>query len=306
MSSSELQKSKFSVAITTEKYQSLIRNTLGDPERAKRFIATITSAVAVNPMLQNCEAGSILAGALLGESLNLSPSPQLGQFYLVPFDVTVKGSDGKALRDENGEIKKTKKASFVLGYKGYIQLALRSGYYKHLNVIAVKEGEYVKYNPFTEELCCNWIEDEERRESLPTVGYAAMFEYLNGYQKVLYWTKGAMLIHADRFSPAFSAAAYAKLLAGEVADRDMWKYSSFWYKEFDDMAKKTMLRQLISRWGVMSTELQTAFGKDQSPIEIDKGGSFIASDDAAGMIPAGTPIIPEAVDVAEKIDLNNV
>lgn len=303
-SSNEAQKPKFSIAIATPSYQNLIRNTLGDPERAKRFVATITSAVAVNPALQECETGSILAGALLGESLNLSPSPQLGQFYLVPFDVTVK-KDGKVLRDENGDIVKTKKAQFVLGYKGYVQLALRSGYYKRLNVIAVKEGEFVRYNPFTEELICNWIEDDEQREAANTIGYAAMFEYLNGYQKILYWSKEKMLIHADKYSPAFSADAYQKILNGEIADKDMWKYSSFWYKNFDDMAKKTMLRQLISKWGVMSTELQNAFEKDSFAIEVDND-NFVRLEEKPAIIPAGSPIVTDASDVVEKIDLNDV
>ena len=100
------QKPKFSIAITTDKYQKLIHNTLGDPNRAKRFIASISSAVATNPALQECDAGTILSGALLGESLNLSPSPQLGQYYLVPFDCRLKGPDGKTLwaKDENGNI----------------------------------------------------------------------------------------------------------------------------------------------------------------------------------------------------------
>ena len=107
------QKQKFSVAITTEGYRNLINNTLGDPERSKRFVAAITSAVAVNPMLQECTPGTILAGGLLGESLNLSPSPQLGQYYLVPFKDRVKGKDGKVIwmtdeqgnkiKDENGK-----------------------------------------------------------------------------------------------------------------------------------------------------------------------------------------------------------
>ena len=303
-SSNEAQKPKFSIAIATPSYQNLIRNTLGDPERAKRFVATITSAVAVNPALQECETGSILAGALLGESLNLSPSPQLGQFYLVPFDVTVK-KDGKVLRDENGDIVKTKKAQFVLGYKGYVQLAIRSGYYKRLNVIAVKESEFVRYNPFTEELICNWIEDDEQREAANTIGYAAMFEYLNGYQKILYWSKEKMLIHADKYSPAFSADAYQKILNGEIADKDMWKYSSFWYKNFDDMAKKTMLRQLISKWGVMSTELQNAFEKDSFAIEVDND-NFVRLEEKPAIIPAGSPIVTDASDVVEKIDLNDV
>ena len=297
---------KFSVAITTEKYQALIRNTLGDPERAKRFIATITSAVAVNPVLQECDSGSILAGALLGESLNLSPSPQLGQFYLVPFDVSVKGTDGKVLRDENNQVIKVKKASFVLGYKGYIQLALRSGYYKHLNVIEVKENEFIKYNPFTEELDCAWITDFEERESAKTIGYAAMFEYLNGYRKVLYWTYEAMLSHADKYSPAFSKDAYKKIQSGEIPDKDMWKYSSFWYKSFDDMAKKTMLRQLIGKWGVMSTELQTAFDRDSEILKSNNDGSFDVDDTHTDIIPAGTPIAADADAVIEKVDLNEI
>ena len=133
-SNQAIQKPKFSVAITTKGYKNLINNTLGDPERSKRFVASITSAVAVNPALQDCDAGTILAGALLGESLNLSPSPQLGQYYLVPFECAVKGPDGKKiyLFDENGNhltdangrwlFESEKRAQFVLGYKGYIQL----------------------------------------------------------------------------------------------------------------------------------------------------------------------------------------
>lgn len=103
----------FSQAMQTEKYKKLINNTLGDPVRAARFAANITSAVAVNPTLQECDAGTILAGALLGESLLLQPSPQLGQFYLVPFE-------SKAKRDRQGNVIKPAclKAQFVLGYKG--------------------------------------------------------------------------------------------------------------------------------------------------------------------------------------------
>ena len=123
------QKPKFSVAITTKGYQSLISNTLRDPAHARRFTASITSAVAVNPALQECDAGTILAGALLGESLNLSPSPQLGQYYLVPFKQ-------KAKYDRNNRLIRPESvtAQFVLGYKGYIQLALRNGQYKDLDV----------------------------------------------------------------------------------------------------------------------------------------------------------------------------
>jgi recombination protein RecT len=248
----------FSQAMQTEKYKKLINNTLGDPVRAARFAANITSAVAVNPTLQECDAGTILAGALLGESLLLQPSPQLGQFYLVPFE-------SKAKRDRQGNVIKPAclKAQFVLGYKGYIQLALRTGQYKRLNVLEVKSGELGGWDPFEERFHeMHFIEDFEKRAAMPTVGYIAHFEYINGFQKTLYWTADQMMSHADKYSPAFSAAAYKKLLNGEIPQNELWKYSSFWYKDFDGMAKKTMLRQLISKWGIMTAEMTMAYERD--------------------------------------------
>lgn len=296
-------KMKFSVAITTDTYQNLIKNTLGDPEKAKRFIATISSSVAVNPALQECDAGSILSAALLGESLNLSPSPQLGQFYLVPFKQ-------KAKVDREGNILSPEmvKAQFILGYKGYIQLAIRSGYYKKLNVIEIKEGELIKYDPLNEEIECIIIDDFEEREKAPTIGYYAMFEYTNGFVKTLYWSKQKMLSHADKYSQAFSATAYEKILNGKIPDKDMWKYSSFWYKNFDDMAKKTLLRQIISRWGIMSIEMQNAFDNDNSFVSQDQKGNFVSelptSDDS--QIIKDIISNPESIDTVEQIKLDEL
>lgn len=227
----QAQRPKFSVMISTPGYQKMINNTLRDPKKAQRFVASITSAVATNPALQECDPATILSGALLGESLNLSPSPQLGQYYLVPFNNTKKGC---------------KDAQFQLGYKGYIQLALRSGYYKHLNVIAVKAGELVRFDPLTEEVEVNLNPDELARENSATVGYLAMFEYLNGFRKTIYWSREKMENHALRYSKGYAAK----------------KGYTFWEKDFDAMAFKTMLRQLISKWGVMSIDLQTAFEAD--------------------------------------------
>lgn len=309
-------KPKFSVAINTEAYKRLINNTLGDPERVKRFVGAITSAVAVNPALQECDAGTILAGALLGESLNLSPSPQLGQYYLIPFECKLRGADGKIiyLKDENGQNIKDdrgkwvaaseKRAQFCLGYKGYIQLALRSGQYKALNVVAVKEGELISWNSFTEKLECVWNETDER-EQLKTIGYAARFEYLNGFTKTIYWSKEKMLAHADKYSPAFSAEAMRCIESGQVPDNEMWKYSSFWYKDFDGMALKTLLRQLISKWGVMSTEFCTAYENDNKAVTTDGSGTFISVDDAPAPL-TNEQIVPEANSVAQKVNLNDL
>lgn len=256
------QKPKFSVAITTKGYQSLIANTLRDPARVRRFTASITSAVAVNPALQECDAGTILAGALLGESLNLSPSPQLGQYYLVPF------KNSKANKID---------AQFVLGYKGYLQLALRSGQYADLDVTEIKQGEYLGKDSMTGKPKFQFIEDDDQRDALPTVGYMAYFEYVNGFRKVLYWSKEKMMNHADTYSKAFSRQKYEELLAGKIPESEMWKYSSFWYKSFDDMAKKTMLRQLISRWGVMSIEMTKALESDNAVAAVADNGEILTT-----------------------------
>ena len=295
------QKPKFSVAITTPGYQKLINNTLGDPNRAKRFIATITSAVATNPALQECDAGTILAGALLGESLNLSPSPQLGQFYLVPFKSKAKYKNGKMVEPE------TTKAVFVLGYKGYIQLAIRSGQYKKLNVMEIKQGELIRFDPLTEEIQCTIIEDYEEREKTPTEGYYAMFEYVNGFRKAIYWSRKKMIDHADRFSKAFSKDSFEKLQNGEIPDNDLWNYSSFWYEKFDDMAKKTMIRQLISRWGIMSTEMQTAIEKDETLNATGTNGEVVsAATDMSFEADAKEILKPEAEEIVEKVDLGEL
>ena len=256
------QKPKFSVAITTKGYQSLIANTLRDPARVRRFTASITSAVAVNPALQECDAVTILAGALLGESLNLSPSPQLGQYYLVPF------KNRKANKID---------AQFVLGYKGYLQLALRSGQYADLDVTEIKQGEYLGKDSMTGKPKFQFIEDDDLRDALPTVGYMAYFEYVNGFRKVLYWSKEKMMNHADTYSKAFSRQKYEELLAGKIPESEMWKYSSFWYKSFDDMAKKTMLRQLISRWGVMSIEMTKALESDNAVAAVADNGEILTT-----------------------------
>ena len=295
----QVNKPKFSVAITTEKYQNLIANTIKDPARARRFITAISSSVAVNPQLQECDAGSILSGALLGEALNLSPSPQLGQYYLVPFKNRKTGES---------------KAQYVLGYKGYIQLAIRSGYYKKINVLEIKQGELRYFDPLNEEISVNLIEDYAEREAAPTIGYYAMFEYLNGFRKAMYWSKEKMEIHANTYSPAFNLSSYRKLKNGEIKESDMWKYSSFWYKDFDMMAKKTMLRQIISHWGIMSIEMQQAFEQDGAVADVDnKGHLLVTPEDKAEALNAHEISVDDSIEAdaveqgaIEQVDMNEL
>ncbi|MCI8629723.1 MAG: recombinase [Firmicutes bacterium] len=261
---SQNEQPKFSEAIQRKTYQKLILNTLGDSKRAERFITAITSAVSANAELQKCDAGTILSGALLGESLNLSPSPQLGHYYLVPF------KDKK--RDDGVKV-----AQFQIGYKGYLQLAIRSGYYKKINVLPIKVGELEYFDPLEERIKVHIIEDEEIRENTETIGYYAMFEYLNGFRKAIYWSKKKMENHANIYSKSFDLKQKRMLEKGEIPEKELWKYSSFWYKNFDTMACKTMLRQLISKWGIMSIELQEAYEKDMGVVHEDGNVQYIDS-----------------------------
>lgn len=266
------EKKTFTAYLAQDTIKNKINEMVGGA-KGQQFITAITSAVSANPELAKCDNSSIVSAALLGQALNLSPSPQLGQFYLVSYNK----------KNKEGEIISTT-AQFQLGYKGYIQLAIRSGQYKKINVLAIKEGELVKYDPLTEELEVNLIEDEEEREKAKTIGYYAMFEYMNGFKKALYWTKKKMLVHADKYSQAFSLNAtagkypkvsYEDFEAGKVPEKDMWKYSSYWYKDFDGMAYKTMLRQLISKWGIMSIEMEKAYSSDMAEITENQTPDYI-------------------------------
>lgn len=257
------QSMKLSVYLQNDAVKKQINQVVGG-KNGTRFISSIVSAVQSTPALQECTSPSIVNAALLGEALNLSPSPQLGQFYMVPFDNRKKGC---------------KEAQFQLGYKGYIQLAERSGYYKKLNVLAIKEGELIRYDPLDEEIEVELIDDDVIREETPAMGYYAMFEYENGFRKTMYWSKKKMMAHAEKYSPAFSRNGGAKTLElleqGKIPEKDLWKYSSFWFKDFDGMALKTMLRQLISKWGIMSIDLQKAIDKDMAVIQEDGSADYV-------------------------------
>lgn len=228
--------------LTQDAVKNQINNVIGGKD-GQRFISAIVSAVNTNPTLQECTSPSILSAALLGESLKLSPSPQLGQYYLVPYNDKEKG----------------KVAQFQLGYKGYIQLAIRSGQYKKLNVLAIKEGELVRFDPLNEEIEVRLIEDEIEREEAQTTGYYAMFEYTNGFRKAIYWSKKKMEAHALKYSSGYRAK----------------KGFTFWEKDFDSMAMKTMLRQLISKWGVMSIDMASAMEYDMAVINEDGTKTYV-------------------------------
>jgi len=257
-------KPKFSVVIHSDGIKNLINKTLGDERKAQRFVASICSAVATNQQLQECEPNSVISGALLGEALNLSPSPQLGQYYLVPYKNTKKGG--------------VTEAQFQMGWHGYYQLAIRSGQYRDLDVIEVREGEYKGRDKLTGKQTFEFIEDEDERLKKPIVGYLGYLELLNGYRKQIYMSKAEMEKHADTYSKAFSLTEYEKLKKGLIPEKDMWKYSSYWYKDFDGMAFKTILRRLISKYGVMSIEMQDAYTKDMAVLHENGDYEYVDND----------------------------
>lgn len=213
------------------------------------FITSIVASVSTNPALGECDNGTILSAGLQGAALDLSPSPALGHFYMVPFE------DRKNNR---------KVAQFQIGYKGYIQLAIRTGQYRRINVIALKDGELVSYNRLTEEIFTKLIDDDEIRDPLPTSGYYAMFELTNGFIKTMYWSKAKMEGHAMKYSKGYAAK----------------KGYTFWEKDFDGMAFKTMLRQLLSKWGVMSIDMQKAFEADMGVINGEGKPDYIDNTDS--------------------------
>ena len=228
----------FSTFMSSDAVKQKVNEMIGGKD-GQSFITSIISAVSTNPNLAKCEHSTILSAAMQGASLKLSPSNQLGHYYLVPYD------DNKNHRVV---------AQFQMGYKGYIQLAMRSGQYRDLDVMDIRDGEYKGKDKYTGKPVIEFIEDDDAREELPIVGYFAYFELLNGFRKSIYWSKAKMEKHAMQYSKGY---------ASDVKKGNQY---TFWSKDFDGMAFKTMLRQLLSKWAVMSIEMQTAMASDMAVI----------------------------------------
>lgn len=245
----------------------LISNVLEDPKRKQQFVANLVSAVSSNPALQECNQASVVSAALQAESLHFPVNNSLGYIYLVPFKKT----------EWNPETRKREvvdvTAQFQIGYKGYIQLAIRSSQYKDISVVEVKEGELGSYDPLNGQKF-NWIQNYEKRKTLKTIGYVGQLELVNGFKKQLYISYEEMLDHANNYSQAFDKGLFEQVQNGTYKG-EPWKVSSFWYKSFDEMAKKTVIRQLLSKWGIMSVEMTEAYTKDQAEIKEDSTFDYI-------------------------------
>ena len=305
LANKQQQRPTFAQFVADPRIKANTLQVLGTETATQKFLSSVVAATTKNNALMECNYGSIVSSALQGEALKLSPSPQMGHYYMLPFN------------DKNGE----KKAEFVLGYKGYIQLAIRSGEYRHIIVSDVKAGELKSWNLFTEEIELDPIVDDLVREQTPTVGYVATLELMNGFKKTIYWTKEKMEVHADKYSPAFSLkgtilksgkkkVSFKEFEEGKFDKKDSWMYSSFWYQDFDGMACKTMIRQLISKWGIMSVDMIRAFESDNT-IESDDGDRVVTYDteftesvsEPIQEQPEQTPVEPQEVPESEPMSL---
>ena len=199
-------------------------------KRAPQFVTSLVAAANANKALNGCKAESVISAALIAASMDLPINQNLGFAYLIPY------------KNKDGEV-----CQFQMGYKGFIQLAQRSGFYKTINASEVKEGEIVNFDRLSGEIEFKWIEDQAKREKASTAGFVAYFRLLNGFEKSLYMTAEELNKHAKKYSKNFA------------------KYGSgLWSDDFDSMAKKTVLKLLISKYGPLNTQLQKAIQEDQT------------------------------------------
>lgn len=248
----EQKKQGIATFLSSDAVKTNIVNVIGEKD-AQPFISSVVSAVQANPDLAKCTNPSIFSAALLGYSLKLPQSPQLGYFYMIPYENKDKSKGGN----------KVYEAQFQISYKGLYQLAMRSGLYKKIVVTEIREGELVYYNPITEEIEFNPELDHDKRMSLKVIGYYAAYEMTSGAVKFIYWSESQMRKHAETYSASYRS------------DLKWNSKKSFWNKDFIMMARKTMLKQLLSKWGVLSVELRNALESDLAVINEDGTKAYI-------------------------------
>lgn len=226
---------KFTNHIESDNVKGLIQKAM--QENAPIFVASLIELISADQSLQECEPSALITEAMKGASLKLSISKSLGQCYIIAYK---------------------KKPSFQLGYKGFIQMALRSGQYSTLNADIVYEGEISKSDKLK-----GFYQFDGVRKSDKVIGFFAYFELKNGFSKMLYMTVDQVSAHGKKYSPSFSYD------------------SSIWKKDFNAMALKTVIKNLLSHYGVLSIELQKAFDNDvDSEIEENANKTDLTFTDA--------------------------
>lgn len=266
------------------------REVLG--QKAPQFMASITNVVSGSTQLKQCSANSIIGAAFVAATYDLPIDGNLGFAAIVPYNESIWNPRTK-------EYEKVPKAQFQMMYKGFIQLAIRSGYYERMNYAVVYEDELESYNPITGEI--KFVDDfstciqRDMEDKNHIAGYYAFFRLKTGYSQELYMTKKAVDNHARKYSQSYRY------------DLNKGKKSSKWTTDFEAMALKTVIKLLLSKWGILSVDMQRAIQDDQKVYDEEGNGEY--SDNQADVIEADDPFVlteqnDENTDAeAEEIDI---
>ena len=222
-------------------------------ERAGQFVTSLVSMANLTPGLKLCDPETLMYCGLKAASLNLPLDNNLGFAYAVPYG---------------------KEAQFQIGYRGFVQLGQRTGQYKNMNVVNIHQGELISWDPFTEEIELEMMQDQEARVKLPVIGYAAVFTLVNGFKKVSYWPIARVEAHAKRFSKAYNNGP--------------------WKTDFHAMARKTVLKEMLSKWGPLSTEMAEAVKFDQSVIRKTEAGDEYPEYIDGDVVDTDIKVLPES------------
>lgn len=215
--------------------QEYLKKVLSDKKDA--FVSNLVSLVANNAKLQECEPATLMYGAIRATASDLPLDPAFGCAYMIPY--------------KNNKLGITE-AQFQIGYRAYVQLALRSGLFKCINDTDVREGELVNRNRLTGQIDFNFEQDDKRRSELPIIGYVSYFQLLNGFESTLYMSVEELKAHGLRYSQTYRSQ-YANV-------RD----SSKWVTDFHEMCRKTVIKLHLSRKAPLSVEMQNAIRDDQA------------------------------------------
>ncbi len=245
---------KFNGTITNENTQQYLQKVLG--EKKASFVNNITALVSSNTNLQECEPTSILFAGIKATALDLPLDANLGFAYVLPYKNHKTGIS---------------QAQFQLGYKGFKQLAIRTGQFKTIHATDVKEGEIIEHNRLTGEIAFNFIENDAEREKRKTVGYVSYFELLNGFTSTYYMTLANIEKHGKRYSQTYK------------------KGFGMWKDDFDSMALKTVTKLNLSKNAPLSVEIQTAIKSDQAVITED-GETYVDNIENTPVLDAENPL----------------
>lgn len=250
----------FKSIINAPSVQTQFNNALGEHKDA--FVASLIDLFTGDKSLQTCKPQLVIAEALRAATLRLPLNKALGFAYIVVYNNSVKNPDGSW--------SKVPTPTFIPGYKGYIQLAMRTGQYRTINADYVYEGELRKVNKLSGEIA---FDGEKKSDKI--VGYFCYFELLNGFSKTLYVALEDMAAYAKRYSPSVGKNTTIEQLIAKANDCIVSKKVG-WEGNFNDMALKTVIRRLLSKYGYLSVEMQNAISKDVDEQEMSGRNELIA------------------------------